>query len=184
MHHGKKVKYIASCLSTLTASVICVVVVVKVRRLCWKPKPYQTVTGFVIIAIHMFAYLVITFAQSVESYQVINHHLLEVDILVEVMLITYYKWGRPHHIPAAQFRKKNACQKMLIHFLKFYKTGWLNLAEATRKHAVVFWNEVFKVKVLFQNLCVKNESLVYGWQWFFLGCPLSLPIFVHCGDRF
>jgi len=28
MHHGKKVNYITSCLSALTASVICVMVVV------------------------------------------------------------------------------------------------------------------------------------------------------------
>jgi hypothetical protein len=32
MHHGKKVNYSASCLSALTASVICVVVVVRVSK--------------------------------------------------------------------------------------------------------------------------------------------------------
>jgi hypothetical protein len=32
MRHGKEVKYSASCLSTLTASLICVVVVVKVSK--------------------------------------------------------------------------------------------------------------------------------------------------------
>ena len=140
-----------------------------------------------ITAIHVFAYLVITFAQSVKSY-----HLLEGDILVEVMLVTYYSWGRPHHIPAAGYmfkkKKKTAQPKNIDPFLKFHKTGWLNVAEATRKHAVVFWNEILKIGVLLQNLCVKNESLVYGWQWFFLGCLLSLPVFVlchvHCGDSF
>ena len=52
------------------------------KRPCQQPKPYQTVTGFVIIAVHMFAYLVITYVQSVKSY-----HLLDVDIVVEVMLV-------------------------------------------------------------------------------------------------
>lgn len=93
MHHGKKVNYSASCLSALTATVICVMVAVKVsKKTVLEARALSDSHRFCAIAIYtMIACLVIIFTHTVKVYQVLNHCLLEVDTLVELMLLTYLR---------------------------------------------------------------------------------------------